>query len=86
MKKEHEVILRDITNDVGLLSIFGGNGGTGQWETGAGEIYVGVMGALGFSCSFPGGFYGPSNPTPTGAGTCVGGFISSSSAMANRGS
>lgn len=74
MRKEHNLLLSEITSEIELMSIVGGGGGTGQWETGAATVYAGVMGALGYSCSLPGGFYGPSNPTPTGGGTCVGGF------------
>lgn len=74
MRKEHELLLKEITNEIELMSVVGGDGGTGQWETGATDIYVGIIEGLGYSCSFPGGFYGPSNPTPTGSGTCVGGF------------
>lgn len=75
MKKEHSLILKEITDDIELMSIVGGDGGSGQWETGAAGIYTGIMGGLGYSCSFPEAFYGSGDTTSTGAGTCMGGYI-----------
>lgn len=75
MKKEHDLLLKEITSEIELMSVVGGAAGTGQWETGAITVYVGIMEGLGYSCSFPGSFYGPSNPIPTGSGTCVGGYM-----------
>ncbi|WP_431223346.1 hypothetical protein ACQ86O_25235 [Serratia sp. L9] len=48
MRKEHNLLLNEITSEIELMSIVGGGGGTGQWETGAATVYAGVMGALGY--------------------------------------
>ncbi|MCW2481059.1 hypothetical protein [Candidatus Symbiopectobacterium sp. NZEC135] len=82
MKEKHNIILKEITDELALSLVSGGNGGggSGDWATGAQTIWTtAIETILGKSCSWPGGFYSPSNPTPTGSGTCVGGPIGSSS-------
>lgn len=73
MKCSHEDILKEITDDLSLSLVSGGQG-SGDWATGADTVWSAAVGIIsGKNCSWPGGFYGPSNPTPTGSGTCVGG-------------
>lgn len=81
MKNEHSILLKEITDEAKLIAI-SGSAGTGQWETGASGVWAGIMGGLGYSCSYPGGFYGPGG-TPSYTG---GGYGGSSSAGANTGS
>ncbi|TBL63631.1 hypothetical protein [Hafnia paralvei] len=74
MKNNHQVVLKEITDELELLMVSGGKG-SGDWGTGAQGVWAaGVEGVTGKSCSYPGGFFGPSNPTPTGSGLCTGGF------------
>lgn len=77
MKKKHDVILKEITNDLELSMVSGGNGGSG----GSGDAGTGIQGiwaagvsaVTGKSCSYPGGFYSSGSSIPSGGGTCVGG-------------
>ncbi|MCT4717363.1 hypothetical protein MUA01_20630 [Enterobacteriaceae bacterium H18W14] len=90
MKNEHLALLKEITDEAELIAI-SGSAGTGQWETGASGVWTGIMGGLGYSCSYPGGFYGPGGtPSYTGSGyggaSGPGGYGGSSSAGANTGS
>lgn len=78
MNKYHDSVLREITDEIELMSVGGSGGGSGQWETGAAGVWAGVMDGLGYSCSLPGGFYGPGISVATGSGTCVGGNMGSS--------
>jgi len=77
VKNNHEVVLKEITDELELLMVSGGKG-NGDWATGAqavwGATVAGVASSMGYSCSFPAPVYGPSNPTPTGYGLCSGGF------------
>lgn len=85
MKNKHSVILKEITNELELSLVTGGSdkqGGNGQntggskdWGTGAQVVWGTAVSAItGKNCSYPGGFYGPGNATPTGSGTCTGGM------------
>jgi len=67
MRYEHSAILKEITDEVELMAVVGGEG-TGQWETGAIGVWVGIMEGLGYSCSFPGNFYGGSNSSCSDGG------------------
>jgi len=86
MKNKHDIILKEIIGELELSLITGGSdkqsgngqgtGGSKDWATGAQVIWgEGVSAISGKSCSYPGGFYGPSNSTPSGSGTCTGGMI-----------
>ncbi|MBV4413905.1 hypothetical protein J0B02_13965 [Enterobacteriaceae bacterium YMB-R22] len=73
MKVSYKVVLKEITDELALAMVSGSAGSRG-WYTGAHIIWSTVVGALtSKNCSWPGGFYGPGNPTPTGSGVCVGG-------------
>ncbi len=73
MKHSHKLLLEEITNKVELSIIYGG-AGSGDWGTGAQTVWGAGVGMLtGKNCSWPGGFYGPVNSTPTGSGVCTGG-------------
>lgn len=76
--KKHDLILKEITDEFELSLISGGQGGSGDWGTGAhtvwGAAVGGVAGSLGYNCAYPGPVYGTNNPVPTGMGTCVGGM------------
>ncbi len=78
MKENHEMILREITDELELLAISGGEGGSGDWATGAQTVWGAVVGAVagsyGLSCSWPAPFYGGGeSAVPAGGGTCTGG-------------
>ena len=76
MKKNHNIILKEITDELALKSIGGGFKGTNQWQTGAQGVWGAIMSIYRKGCSWPGGFYGPLNVAPTASGTCVGGTLS----------
>lgn len=75
MRNEHATVLKEITDEIALMAVAGG-GGTGQWETGAVGVWVGVMESLGYSCSLPGNFYGAGGlgVNSSGGYGCTSGF------------
>lgn len=86
MKKKHNVVLKEITDELELSFVTGGSdkqnsgkqgaGGNGDWATGAQAVWgTAVSAVTRKNCSYPGGFYGPGNATPTGSGTCTGGMM-----------
>lgn len=74
MQNSHRLVLKEITDTLELSMISGGASGSGDWGTGAQIVWSAVVGIVsGKSCSWPGGFYSPGNPAPSGSGVCTGG-------------
>lgn len=60
MKESHKQVLQEITDDLELMAISGGEGGSGDWVTGAQGVWGVTVGAAagsyGLSCSLPSPF------------------------------
>ncbi|KAF6662403.1 hypothetical protein HFD91_02220 [Enterobacteriaceae bacterium EKM102V] len=67
MRNEYMNVLKEVSEKIELMEIVGGEG-SGQWETGAVGIWAGIMGGLGYSCSWPGNFYGGDSSSYSGMG------------------
>ncbi|KNA27280.1 MULTISPECIES: hypothetical protein [Pantoea] len=69
MKNQHEQIVKELTDEVDLLLVAGGQG-SGDWGTGAQAVWGTAVSAIsGRNCSWPGGFY--STRLPGGGIMCV---------------